>query len=235
MTESVASVTDGRAEALVAGPWEASFDWRWFDTAFWARDARAVDAGGRGSAWFIDARPPMVLRRYQRGGMVARLSRSTYLYLGRERTRSFAEFRLLQYMKARGLPVPAPIAAAIWRTGAMGYQAAILLERLEGSRALGNRVDSLDMDTWRVVGRTIHDFHDAGIDHADLNCFNILLSDDAVYLIDFDKGQLRDQGSGWRNRNLERLHRSLEKLSWPQDGVSLEQAWAQLLHGYGSA
>jgi len=47
-----------------------------------------VDDGGRGSAWFIDSQPPMVLRRYQRGGLMARLSRSTYLYLGRERTRS---------------------------------------------------------------------------------------------------------------------------------------------------
>ncbi|TDT44337.1 3-deoxy-D-manno-octulosonic acid kinase [Halospina denitrificans] len=234
MTEPATSVGDGRAQALVAGAWDASFEWGWFEPEWWGQKARAVDDGGRGSAWFIDSQPPMVLRRYQRGGLMARLSRSTYLYLGRERTRSFSEFRLLEYMKALELPVPAPIAAAAWRTGPVGYQAAILVERLYGTRALGSIVGTLGNDAWRAVGRTIHDFHEAAICHADLNCFNILLSDEGVYLIDFDKGQLRGKGYGWRDRNLQRLHRSLEKLAWPESGISLEEAWAQLLQGYRS-
>ena len=234
MTEPATSVRDGGAEALVAGPWEGAFEWGWFDPHWWGGKARPVDDGGRGSAWFVDSRPPMVLRRYQRGGLVARLSRSTYLYLGRERTRSFAEFRLLQHLQARGLPVPAPVAAARWRVGPVGYQAAILVERLDGTRALGSIVGVLDMETWQAVGRTIRAFHEAGVCHADLNCFNILLSDDRIYLIDFDKGQLKGVGSGWRERNLRRLHRSLAKLTWPEAGPSLEQAWAQLLQGYRS-
>ena len=235
MTEPATSVRDKRAEALVAAPWGTSFQWGWFEPDWWGEKARAVDDGGRGSAWFIDSQPPMVLRRYQRGGLMARLSRSTYLYLGRERSRSFAEFRLLQHMKDQGLPVPTPIAAATWRTGSFGYRAAILVERLYGASSLGSMVGTLGAESWWAVGRTIHDFHKAGIFHADLNCFNILLSDDGIYLIDFDKGELRSKGSGWRQKNLERLHRSLEKLAWPESGVSLEQAWEQLLQGYRSA
>lgn len=232
MEEPATSVRDGGAQALVAGPWQAFFEWGWFDPDWWGQKARPVDDGGRGSAWFIDARSPLVLRRYQRGGLVARLSRSTYLYLGREQTRSFSEFRLLQYMNARGLPVPAPVAAATWRIGPIGYRAAILVERLHGTRALGSIAGTLGMETWQAVGRTIREFHDAGICHADLNCFNILLSDDRIYLIDFDKGQFKGTGSGWREKNLQRLHRSLAKLAWPEAGPTLEQAWAQLLQGY---
>lgn len=232
MTEPATRVSDGRAEALVAGPWEDAFEWGWFDPHWWGQQARPVDHGGRGSAWFIDSRPPMVLRRYQRGGLVARVSRSTYLYLGKARTRSFAEFRLLQHMKAHGLPVPAPVAAVTWRIGPLGYQASILVERLHGTRALGSVVGTLGMGEWQAVGRTIRRFHEAGICHADLNCFNILLADDAIYLIDFDKGRLRGRDSGWQNSNLQRLHRSLEKLAWPQGSPPLEQAWGQLLDGY---
>ena len=234
MTEPATSVREGRARALVAEPRAAVFEWGWFDPQWWGSCARPVGDGGRGSAWFLESWPPMVLRCYQRGGLVARLSRSTYLYLGRERTRSFAEFRLLQYMQARGLPVPVPVAAASWRTGVLGYQAAILVERLEGTRALGSAFRDIRTETWRSVGQTIRNFHDAGVFHADLNCFNILLSDDAVYLIDFDKGQLRRDRAGWKQRNLERLHRSLDKLAWPDGGPTLEQAWARLLQGYRS-
>lgn len=234
MTDSSNSVVEGRAQALVASPWQASFDWCWFDPDWWGGQIEPVDDGGRGSAWFIESRPPMVLRNYQRGGLVARLSRATYLYLGSSRTRAFAEFHLLQHMQTLGLPVPPPIAAGIWRTNLAGYRAAILVERLIGTRALGSMAASLEAERWQAVGRTIRDFHRAGVCHADLNCFNILLSDNDVYLIDFDKGRLRSAGGQWRQGNLRRLRRSLAKLSWPEGGPGLDQAWEQLLQGYHS-
>ena len=61
-------------------------------------------------------------------------------------------------------------------------------------------------------------FHRAGLDHADLNAHNILL--DAAgnpWLIDFDRSRRRADGS-WRQSNLDRLARSLAKLSGGGDG-----------------
>lgn len=225
---------DQAAEALVAAPHASSFRWEWFDPAWWGHCARPVDDGGRGSAWFIDAEPGMVLRRYQRGGAVARVSRSSYLYMGWRRVRSVAEFQVLMRALELGLPVPQPIAASVWWKGVLSYQASLLTERLQGVQSLGQLVGTLKWSRWQAVGRTIRRFHEAGICHADLNCFNVLLSGDSVYLIDFDKGAFRDPAAkGWRNRNLKRLHRSLNKVVWPEHGQpGPEQAWKALLEGY---
>lgn len=79
-------------------------------------------------------------------------------------------------------------------------------------------------------------FHDSGVYHPDLNCFNVLVADRQMYLIDFDKARYRMSGmSGWRQQTLERLLRSLKKLPpevWT--GVSLDDAWSALLDGYHS-
>jgi RIO-like serine/threonine protein kinase len=71
--------------------------------------------------------------------------------------------------------------------------------------------------------------------HADLNAHNVLLSEDAVYLIDFDRCQLR-RGGLWRDSNLVRLRRSLEKITYamPRDRFA-EADWHGLLDGYRQA
>ena len=103
--------------------------------------ATAVGEGGRAAAWFVHgAAGAAVLRRYRRGGLMARLGRRGYLWLGEPRTRSFAEFRLLYGMWRDGLPVPRPLAAGYWRRG-MFYGAAILVERIAGARALAQAMD----------------------------------------------------------------------------------------------
>src|SRR5690606_2803220 len=88
-----------------------------------------VQVGGRQSAWFVSGGfGPAVLRHYRRGGLVARLSHDHYLWTGVSATRPFAEFRILQFLHGKGLPVPAPLAGAYWRSGPF-YRAAILIER----------------------------------------------------------------------------------------------------------
>lgn len=237
MTESAVSFTKGRDLALVNAQRSRRFDWRWFDPLWWGDCARPVDAGGRGSAWFIHAdEGDLVLRFYERGGLMRRLSRAIYLYLGPEHARSIAEFRMLASMRDLNLPVPEPVAAGLWRCAGVGYRAAILVERLGGTTALGSLAPTLEQTRWVQVGATIRRFHNHGIIHADLNCFNILLSDQYVYLIDFDKGHQRNAGygAGLSGRNLERLHRSLCKLDWDGATISLEAAWRALLDGYHS-
>ena len=53
-----------------------------FSVDYWkARQALAGEAVGRGSAWFIDAPfGPVVLRKYLRGGWVAKISRQSYFF-----------------------------------------------------------------------------------------------------------------------------------------------------------
>ncbi|KFN47681.1 3-deoxy-D-manno-octulosonic acid kinase [Arenimonas metalli] len=185
-----------------------------FDPAAYGAQARPVQAGGRGAAWFVaGAFGEAVLRHYRRGGLVARLSRETYLWRGADAVRSFAEFRLLAAMHAEGLPVPAPLAAACWRRG-LGYRAALLVQRIPSVRALAEWLgEAADAAPWEAIGAMLARFHAAGIHHADLNAHNILVDAAGTpWLIDFDRGRRRVPGA-WRQANLRRLARSLEKIS----------------------
>lgn len=203
--------------------------------------AKPVTSGGRGSAWFV--RAPFgdsVLRRYRRGGMAARISDDRYVWLGARRTRGFNEFRLLQSLRARGLPVPAPIAAAYWRDG-RSYRAALLIERIAGAQSLGDLLDARSSDqseriAWDAIGSCIARFHRAGAFHADLNVDNVLMdAQGQVWLIDFDRGALRKQARGWQRANLMRLRRSLRKrVGNDLDTGPVGSGWMRLLAGYES-
>lgn len=208
-----------------------------FDPQFWAGRARPVGDGGRGSAWFIDAPfGPGVLRHYRRGGLVARLSADRYVWTGAQRTRSFAEFRLMRHLHAQGLPVPQVIAAMYLRLG-ISYRAAILMQRLEGVRSLAERAQIAGEGApWEEVGRMIARFHRAGLDHADLNAHNILIdANGRCWLIDFDRGQIRILATGWRERNLRRLKRSLLKYRGQRSVGEVERDFARLRRAYDLA
>ena len=187
-----------------------------FDPAHWhSQGAITEQSGGRGSIQFIDNEDHRwVMRRYLRGGMAARFARDRYLWLGEERTRSFRELRLLATLRGRGLPVPAPIAAR-YRRGILTYGAELITERLEGARPLSEMLAAGRMDDarWAAIGRCLRHFHDAGVQHADLNASNIMLGEHReVWVLDFDRGRLRQPGS-WSERVLNRLARSLAKIS----------------------
>jgi len=187
----------------------------WFDPAHWRALGRAdASGGGRGGVLRLDA--PFgraVLRHYRRGGLVARLLRDRYLWTGADRSRGFAEFRLLAELAARGLPVPAPIAARYVRDGAF-YRADLITREIPQSATLAQLLASgrLDAATAARVGATIAAFHNAGAYHADLNAHNVLLDASTVWLIDFDRGALRTPARAWQQANLARLERSLRKL-----------------------
>ena len=97
----------------------AQVDLNLFAADHWAAlDQLETTVGGRGAAWFVGSTAqPWVLRHYQRGGLAARVARDRYLYLGEQRVRAFAEWRLLAQMYERGLPVPRPVAARYRRRG----------------------------------------------------------------------------------------------------------------------
>jgi 3-deoxy-D-manno-octulosonic acid kinase len=187
-----------------------------FDREHWKQSGTLTEqAGGRGSIDFIEADGRRwALRRYLRGGMAARIARDRYLFLGEERTRSFRELRLLGELSRLKLPVPAPIAAC-YRRGLLTYSAALITERLPRVHTLTEMLAAGRMDDarWAAIGRCLRRFHDAGVQHADLNAHNIMLGENGeVWLLDFDRGRLRRPGS-WSGQVLDRLARSLEKIS----------------------
>ena len=171
----------------------------WFSPAFWNERARPVDSGGRGGAWFVDAPfGPTVLRRYLRGGLVARFNRDRYWWRGAHRTRSFAEFRLTREVARKGLPVPMPVAAWYRRDG-LHYYAAILIERLGDVRSLADRAAVAgDGAPWEEAGRLIARCHRAGLDHADLNATNLLFDSGGRGF--FEAGDVVQMGMGDEQR-----------------------------------
>lgn len=210
---------------------------QWLEPSWWGERAAPVGSGGRGGAWWVEGPfGPAVLRHYLRGGLAASLSRDRYLWHGAQYTRSFAEFRLTRVLLARGLPVARPLAATYHREG-MTYRAAILLERLLDVRPLSALAASGGHDApWDETGRLVARFHREGLDHADLNATNILYDRNGRgWLIDFDRCALRIPATGWRERNLARLLRSLLKLRGERSEQDVRYDFARLRRAYDRA
>lgn len=191
--------------------------------------AQPVQVGGRQAAWFVQGEGwEGVLRGYRRGGLVAKISRKSYIWTGEDGTRAFREFRLLARMRVQGLPVPAPLAAGYWRRG-LTYQAAILIERIPDVRPLAR---DLSEAACIAAGQSIAAMHAGGVWHADLNVFNILLDAEGVaWLIDFDRGRDGGVTAAEREGNLQRLKRSLIKVC----GADGEAAWTRIVAAYRAA
>ncbi|HSM28986.1 MAG TPA: 3-deoxy-D-manno-octulosonic acid kinase [Thioalkalivibrio sp.] len=197
---------------------EAPAPWMFDDTALSERDlVRERRGDGRGEVVFHS--PPMtgptgewVLRHYHRGGAVARLLGDRYLWTGLGRSRPWREFVLTARMYGEGLPVPRPLTAALW-TGGPFYRADLVTQRIPGAQPLDALLQQgrLARRTWQDVGRCVRRFHDAGYCHADLNSRNILVdAAQKIWLLDWDRGR-RQRSGAWREANLRRLQRDLEK------------------------
>lgn len=204
---------------------------------------RPVVVGGRGQAWFVEINGlSAVYRRYMRGGLISRINQQTYLGIRQEDSRSFKEWRLLKMMLERNLPVPRPIAASINRWPfrfSPFYRAQILVELIPDVQVLDQVLSQRELtsEEWGLVGKCIRRFHNEGIYHADLNANNILLNDlSAVFLIDFDKSEIRSVKGGeaaWMEANLQRLKRSLLKQQSIHKSYHFtENNWNTLLAAY---
>lgn len=225
------------ADVILYEPLAAdNFSALWFEPDWWAGRGALRGAGhGRGSTWFIDeGGRSFALRHYRRGGFAARLSEDRFWY-GRELgSRPLSEFLLNVYLYANDLPVPAPIAARLRREGWF-YRGDLITTLVPGARTLAEdlALGMVPVHEWLEVGRTIARFHKHGVFHADLNAHNILIDGSRrVWLIDFDRGGLREPGL-WCDANLARLRRSILKVCDPLPaGRFNETLWTALLAGY---
>lgn len=218
-----------------------------FDIHYWQQQQRIIgQARGRGITWFLraddlDLGKNLALRHYYRGGWTARLNRDRYFDRSLKNSRSFAEFEMLRRLHKAGLPVPQPIAALTTKK-TIGYQSDILLERINNAQDLTALLQQkpLSSTQWQEIGGLIRQMHDLQVCHRDLNAHNILLQhhnqqDNNIptkfWLIDFDKCAFLS-GERWKQRNLQRLHRSFIKESIRMGIQFNENNWQQLLHGY---
>ncbi len=211
----------------------SQIDTQLFDPGRWPDAPRTVGkAGGRGPAIFINpAGQDWVLRHYYRGGLPGKFQADRYLWVGESRVRSFREWYLLHLMSEQGLPVPVPVAARYVRQGLV-YSADLITVRLADVSPLSVRlnIDRVSPQLWSQIGACIARFHHAGFCHADLNAHNVQIDgNDKVYVLDWDRGDQRAPAS-WRNSNLARLHRSLNKLS--KGGKLPLHDWQRLINAY---
>jgi len=213
------------------------------DTSLFQPEITATEADqakssgiGRGKAiFFTHKNMPFVLKHYLRGGLIAKFLHDQYLGLKLGESRAFREFRLLYRCRELGLPTPVPVAARVVRSGLI-YRADMVMQEIEHSTTLADLCIGSEVpgDTWKSIGRCIRKFHDKDVYHADLNARNILIGqDDAVFLVDFDKGSFRVMGESWKASNLSRLQRSLLKFRSNHPGFHYsDENWDRLLEGY---
>lgn len=176
-----------------------------------------------------------VLRHYRRGGLIAKLIQDQYIYTSLTQSRPWQEFELTKTLFQQGLPVPRPLAAHIERQG-LFYRADLLTERLPNAKPFAEYLDSNNQQKnsdqlWQNVGETIARFHQAGLNHFDLNANNILLDNSGqVWLIDFDRCHFSNLSeTKWQEANIQRLQRSILKLTRQTE---LPEAWSYLYENY---
>ncbi len=179
-------------------------------------------ATGRGTVYFFEAfQEQCVLRHYYRGGLIAKLSKDTFIYPGLEKTRPFQELSLLTSLYNAGLKVAKPLAAKVTRS-AFTYTADIITGAIDHAQELHDFIlqSPLEPSVWKQIGATLRQMHDLQACHYDINVKNVLLQQVPVeeaelaainiYLLDFDGCKIRT-GEQWKKANLERFKRSLEK------------------------
>lgn len=212
--------------------------------SYWQqKDAITGSAQGRGTTWFVaysdinHIQHDWVLRHYYRGGLMGKINKDSYWFSGLEKTRAACEFALLRHMQTLQLPAPEPIAYRVIQHG-LSYKADLLSSRIQHAQDLVAILSekALADDVWRRIGTTIKRFHHHGIYHHDLNSHNILLNDkEQVFLIDFDRGELRTNpvNTDWKQANMARLQRSfLKELNKLAQFYFTDENWQALMQGY---
>lgn len=197
-------------------------------------DSLQTAGTGRGSAYaFRRGDWELILRHYWRGGQIKKLLRDQFVFRSLESSRPVREFLLLEYMRALGLPVPRPVAARLVRYRVY-YRADFVMEKIADAQVLLEVIASraLPAEIWQSIGSCIRRLHDAGVQHVDLNSRNIMLDSElSPWIIDFDNCRLRGAGQ-WRQQDIARLKRSMDKHASRQPLAFTPADWEALLTGY---
>ena len=187
-----------------------------FSKDYW-QEKKAItgSASGRGQTLFIRHKSSeLILRPYLRGGLPGKILTDQFFFTGFEKTRAWREFLLLlDIVIIKRIPNAKDL-----------HQ--VLSERVLPNETLSNHV-------WHSIGATISQFHRHQVYHHDLNIKNIMLDhQQKTWLIDFDRCGIIP-GHSWKQKNLDRLHRSLVKEKNKNPAIQwTEENWQALLTGY---
>jgi 3-deoxy-D-manno-octulosonic acid kinase len=216
-----------------------------------AEDRGALAWEGREPVYVIPAKVPpearvqdpgrWAVRHYVRGGhLVSGLLGDQYLRSGR--VRPFHETRASETARARGIPTPRVVAAALYTTRFF-YRADLVTEFIPDAsdlaealfetrrKGVGGAVER--QDALRTSGELIREMARSGIRHKDLHAGNILLRWEGAaprpYLLDLDRCDVEPRATPVPPEfMLRRLQRSLGK--WEgRTGLRLtEKEWETL-------
>ncbi len=172
-------------------------------------------------------------------------------FFGLTKTRSYAEFHILNFLYKNNFNTCKPILGWVTHQNILFYRADLIVERLENTVTLSEHMKNHASKSLFVnIGKQIATMHHLGVYHGDLNAHNVLVringasSDKTsnpnieasdIYIIDFDKSLIginHKMFSSLMYKNLSRLRRSLIKLG---HGDYLKKYWKSLLEGYLSS
>lgn len=228
--------------AIVRGPLTILFDHALFpkpsealfDAQAW-HSAKPLEEG-RGTVHFVsDDRGNFLLKPFRRGGLVGKFVKGRYVFISLSHARMVREWATLRALRQFDLPVPLPVATCVIRKG-LFYEGSTLYQRIPLATSFREHLlqGTASNALFNAVGKTLAAFHNRGVFHPDLNTGNVLVAENAIYLIDFDRFRVCRQRSQWRvNSNLKRLRRSIEKLS-TLEASTLDERWQSLTSGYQS-
>ncbi|HUO84740.1 MAG TPA: lipopolysaccharide kinase InaA family protein [Thermoanaerobaculia bacterium] len=212
---------------------------RWVYDAL-ERDPDAVRMRGRRPviAGKLD-QVPVVVKRMHHGGLLAPLRRDGFLTASRVRAHLF----LAEYLTLRGV-LTAPVAFASWRRVRGFVRCEVGFERIE---------EGIDADCyffrrplvageWEAraedIGALVARLHRAGFLHADLNVMNFLFTpQNQTYILDLDKTAIPSGplSNRQKERNLQRLERSIQKQGRDHLAAFVESIIARVRAGYRTA
>ena len=222
-----------------------------------ARDRSALELEGRSPLYVIPAKVSesaasrvagrWAVRHYVRGGTFA----SRFLgdrYLRSRRVRPYHETRASEAARARGIPTPRVLAAAMYPRG-LFYRGDLVTEFLEGTRDLvtalfdttrkgpGGAAERLDI--LQAAGTLVRQLGEMGLRHRDLHARNVLLEWQGAaprpYLLDLDRCEVGPEGTSVSSTPMfQRLRRSLMK--WERrTGIRVsEKEWTTLERAAGA-
>jgi 3-deoxy-D-manno-octulosonic acid kinase len=233
-----------------AGAWVASVTAGAATLHEWASLQTVVrELRGRGTVYAIraplpgpDGRKEWAVKRYRRGGMLARALGDRYLVASS--TRPSRELRASVEARARGVRTPAIVAGAVYRAGWI-YRADLVTELVPDATSLAATLFASDAAPGRslclsAVGRLVYTLEQRGILHADLNAGNVLTSGTGgqleAHVIDLDRCVVLPEGArppvGPMRR---RLERSLSKLAKAHGRPLAPEEWTALRTGFEGA
>jgi len=132
-----------------------------------------------------------IAKQYRRGGLVRHFIKEYYFRIGKSRCE--IECQMLEAARKYGVSVPEPLA---WVTvGALYYKGWLVTKEIQNSISLVDyRAENPDSHD-QILGETIRQIRmliEHRILHVDLHPGNVLVSNNQVYIIDFDKAAFKD-------------------------------------------